>query len=88
MGVEEDFQDFLQADLVGVVGQAHHFGVPGVALADLLVAGVDGLAVGVAAFHVGDATDSVKDGFGAPEAAAAQGDGLQVVGHEGLHAVK
>ena len=79
VGVEEDFQDFFQADLVGIERQAHHLGMAGVALADLLVRGVDGVAVGVAAFHVGDATHAVEHGLGAPEAAAAQGDGLRVV---------
>ena len=67
VGVEEDFQNFFQADFVGVEREAHHLGVAGVALADLLVAGVDGVAVGVAAFHVGDAAHAVEHGFGAPE---------------------
>lgn len=68
VGVEEDFQDFLQADGVGIKRQAHHLGVAGVTLADLLVAGVVGVAVGVAAFHVGDAAHADKNRFGAPEA--------------------
>ena len=76
VGVEEDFQDFCQADFVGVERQANHLGMAGVALADLLVGGVDGVAVGIAAFHVGNAAHAVEHGFGAPEAAAAQGDRL------------
>ena len=79
VGVEEDFQDFFQADLVGIERQAHHLGMAGVALADLLVRGVDGVAVGVAAFHVGDAAHAVEHGFGAPKTTTTERDGLRVV---------
>ncbi len=79
VGVEEDLQDFFQADFVGVERQAHHLGMAGVALADLLVRGVDGVTVGVAAFHVGNAAHAVKNGFGAPKTTTTERDGLRVV---------
>ena len=80
VGVEEDFQDLLQADFVSIERQAHNLGMACVALADLLVSGIDGVAIGVATFHVGNAAHAVKHRLGAPEAAAAQSDGLQVHG--------
>ena len=58
--------------------QALHLGVAGVALADLLVGGVEGVAVGVAAFHIGDAAHAVEHGFGAPETTPTQGDGFKL----------
>ena len=80
VGMEEDLQDFLQADFVSIERQAHDLGMACVALADLLVSGIDGVAIGVATFHVGNAAHTVKHRLGAPEAAAAQSDGLQVHG--------
>ena len=80
VGMEEDFQDLLQADFVSIKRQAHYLGMACVALADLLVSGIHGVAIGVATFHVGNAAHTVKHRLGAPEAAAAQSDGLQVHG--------
>jgi hypothetical protein len=37
---------------------------------------MDGVAVGVTAFHIGDAAHAVKNRLGAPKASASQGDGL------------
>ena len=79
VGVEEDFQDFLQADFVSIERQAHNLGMACVALADLLVSGIDGVAIGVATFHVGNAAHTVKHRLGAPKTTTTERDGLRVV---------
>ncbi|KAG1246543.1 hypothetical protein G6F68_014596 [Rhizopus microsporus] len=72
---EIDLQQLPIADLLGVVGDFHGFGVAGAAAADGVVVGGVFLAAGIAGHRAGHALDVLEHGLHAPEAAAGD-DGL------------
>ena len=71
---KEDLQDLLQRDHLRVERHPHHLGIAGIATAEAFVIHRGGVAVGIAAFHGEHPAHIEKDGLGAPEAAAGQGD--------------
>jgi hypothetical protein len=73
---KEHLQDLAKADLCRVVLQLDNLVVAGGTGAHLLVARLQCVAIAVARLHVGHALDLDKHRLGAPEAAAAQGQGL------------
>ena len=70
-------QDVVEAEFVGIVGNAHGFGVAAV-VDHILIAGVFRAAVGIAGYGIGHAVDTLEIGFQAPEAAACEIDGFGV----------
>src|SRR4051812_26920759 len=78
MGVEEDIQQLVIADLRGIVGHANHFGVPRASVTDLLVVGSFLRASGVAAGHVGHSLKLLERRLGAPEAATGKYRGFRL----------
>jgi hypothetical protein len=76
MDDEEDLQDLPRADQRRVITQLDDLVAAGAPGADVFVAGPRGLAVAVAGFDIGDATHVLEHRFGAPEAAAAEHQGL------------
>src|SRR5699024_3129065 len=75
---EEQAEDDLFGDDVGVEGHLQGFGVAGHAGADLAVAGVVGVAAGVAGDHFSHAGGPLVDGVEAPEAAGAESESLKI----------
>jgi hypothetical protein len=73
---EEDLQDLPRADLCRVIAQLDDLVAAGATGADVFVAGPLELAVAVAGLDIGDATHVLEHRFGAPEAAAAEHQGL------------
>jgi hypothetical protein len=73
---EEDLEHLAQRDLRRIELHAHHLGMAGGATAHLFVAWVPDRAVAVARLHGDDPLHALVNRLGAPEAAAAQGDGF------------
>ena len=73
VSVEEDIEDLFVSDFGGVVFDLDDFGVAGESCADLFVGRIFLEAAGVTADDFFDAFELQKDGFGAPEATAAEG---------------
>ena len=61
----------------GIEFELDHFGVAGLAGADLLVAGIGDRAAGKAGNDRFDAGDALENGLGAPKTAAAEGCGFE-----------
>ena len=78
MAGEEQAEDDLFGDDVGVEGHLQGFGVAGHAGADLAVAGVVGVSACVAGDHFSHAGGPLVDGVEAPEAAGAEGEGMKI----------
>jgi hypothetical protein len=66
-------ENFAKRNHRRVERHAHHFGMPGVAIANLLVCRIDSFAAGIAGLDRVHALQAVEHRFDAPEAAAAQG---------------
>ncbi len=80
---EEDVEDHLARDDVGVEVDAHDLGVARVAAAYVLVGRVGGAPARVTGFDAANASEVAEHGIEAPEAAAAQdgGGGWGFSGH-------
>ena len=76
VGLPEDFQQVVECDFVGVVGDLDDLGVAGAAGADLFVGRVVDVAAAVAGDDGLHAAEALEHGFGAPEAAGAEGGGF------------
>ena len=72
MNDEKYFQQYPCADDLWVIDQLDHFVVACAPITDLLIGGVEGVAIGIARFNIQDTFDLHKDGLGAPEAPTAQ----------------
>ena len=69
---EEDVEQLVVADLIGIEGDADGFRMPGVAAADLLVRRPCGVAASLAAFDGLHSDDVNEHRLGTPEASACQ----------------
>ncbi|VXC37777.1 hypothetical protein BURKHO8Y_210416 [Burkholderia sp. 8Y] len=74
---EENLQNLAIADDIGIEHDLDDFGVPGVAVAHLLVGRIHHLAARIAGFDGLHALDRQKHGFSTPETTAAERRGLE-----------
>ena len=72
VGREEDIQQIVVGDSVGIEGHADRLGMTCVTAANLLVRRIDDIAADVSAFDGLHSYDVVEYGFGAPEAPACE----------------
>ena len=72
MGLPEGVEDLRKGDHLGIKFDLDDLGVAGLAGTNILVSGVLGFAAGVATHDTFDSGKHLKQGFSAPEAAAAQ----------------
>ena len=76
MELEEQVEEGIHGDDLGVKSDLHGLGVAGQAGADLFVGGVLGLAAGVTGEDFFDTFDAEKGGIKAPEASSGNSNGF------------
>ena len=69
---EKYVQQFTVVDLIGIEGDAHHFHMPGVPVADLAISRLIGASTHISGLNVADTGETLKNGLNAPEASAAE----------------
>jgi hypothetical protein len=82
MNHKKDFQNLAQRNLRSIKNQFHHFSMPALASADLLVTGLNDAAIAVARLDIQHPFNLDINGLSAPEATPAKGNGLQISCHD------